>query len=236
MSLLEIVTNVCEELSLVVPTAVISSTDRQVVQLKALANRAGKELAGDFAWQAIREEFNFTTIAQEEQAAGAIPDDFDRWVANSFFDRTTRRPVLGPLTPAQYQWIKAQPVFASVYLAWIERGSQLLMQPTPSAGDEIYGEYVSTNWVQAANGGAFKSSFTDDTDEPLLDADLIELSIIWRFKQRKGLDYAEDMETFERARDRKMARDGGSTAINITPEPLNPARANLPDGNFPSAT
>lgn len=230
MSLLSIITTVCEELSLVVPTTVIGSTDRQIVQLKALANRAGKTMARKYAWQAIRKEIDFSTLAQQQQN-GFMPADFDRFVPNSMFNRSTRRPVTGPLTPRQYQWIQAQPVYASVYLAFIERQNQILVVPNPAANQTIACEYVSINWCQSAQNVA-QSSFQADTDTVLIDEDVLTLGVIWRWLRRKGLDYAEEMDDYERDLEELMARDGGSTALSLAPQPVDLNRVNVPDGNF----
>ena len=147
MSLLTIVQNACAELSLVQPTAVVGSTDRQVQQLLGLANRAGNMLADRYPWQALREEFTFLTLNQATQMA-LVPTDFDRWVPNSFFNRSTRRPMTGPITAVEWQWIQAQPVFSTAYLMWNERGGNFNIAPNPPAGQTIAGEYISNNWCK----------------------------------------------------------------------------------------
>jgi hypothetical protein len=230
VSLLSIITQVTGLLSLPQPSAVATSTDRQVIQLLAIANEEGRSLARRHQWQALTEEFTFATVDQDAQT-GAIPSDFDRWVPNSFFNRTTRRPITGPITPRQWQWIKAQPVYSTVYLAFRERTGQFLFQPDPPAGQNIYGEYVSINWAKSAAGVA-QSTFQADTDTSYLDETLIQLGIRWRFLKAKGLEYAEDMETYERELEEAMARDGGSSTLSLSPQPVDLNRVNLPDGSF----
>lgn len=234
MTCLSIVQSVTAQLSLPVPSQVVGSTDRQVMQLLALANEEGRILAktGEKPWQAMTEEFNFVGIAQNAQVGNAaIPTDLDRWIPNTFFNRTTRREMTGPITPRQWQLIMAQPVYATAYLAFRERGGILLIAPPPAAGDEIYGEYVSLSWA-LSSANVPQPAFMADTDTAILDEGLIQLGLRWRYLQAKGLDYAEDMATYEREVEKALARDGGMTMLSLAPQPLDPRRANLPDGSF----
>ena len=230
MSLLTVVQSVTRLLSLPVPTVVATSTDKQVQQLFELANEEGADLASSFDWQALTMEDHFTSVAADAQPA-AIPADWDRFLPNSFFNRTTRRPITGPITPRQWQWIKAQPVYSTVYLAFRERNNTFLIAPVPPAGQDIYYEYVSKNWAKSA-GGTPQSQYILDTDTSYLDETLIALGLRWRYLSAKGLDYTEAMESAERNREQTQARDGGSSMLTMAPQPINPNRANLPDGNF----
>ena len=230
MSLLSIVQEVSGRLSLPQPSAVAGSSDKQVIQLLALANEEGTSLARRHPWQALVEEKTFTTVAAPAQAA-ALPADFDRFVPNSVFNRSTRRAVAGPLTPRQWQWIQAQPVYATACLAFRERTGQVLIAPTPPAGETIAYEYVARTWARSA-GGAAQASFLADADTAVLDEALIGLGLRWRFLRAKGLDYAEEMASYEREIEQAMARDGGATALSIASRPLDRNRVNLPDGSF----
>ena len=54
-----------------------------------------------------------------------------------------------------------------------------------------------------------------DDDYPLLDSNLITLGVIWRWKKSKGLEYAEDFDTYEAAVSDAMARDGTKPKISM---------------------
>ena len=230
MSLLTLVANVCRLISLPVPTIVAASADKQVLQLFALSNEEGKDLASTCAWQALVEEKTFVTTATPVQAT-ALPIDFDRFIPNSFFNRSTRRPMTGPITPRQWQFIQAQPVYSTAYLMFRQRTGQFLVAPTPAAGETIAYEYVSKNWC-ADIEGAGQSQFTSDTDTAYLDEDVMALGVRWRFLRAKGLDYSEEMATYERQKEQYRARDGGATALSISPGPIDLNRVNIPDGSF----
>lgn len=234
-TLLQIVQQVANLVAIPAPSAVVGSTDQQVIQLGALAQEAGQELARNRDWQALTRQHLFYTTATPDQTADAIPDDLDHFIPNSFFNRTTRRGMIGPVTPQIWQAIQTLPAFATPYLMWRERENDFLATPTPEAGNEIAYEYITKNWVEAANGDG-KESFTADTDTPLISGRLIVLSTRWRFLSAKGLDYAEALATYERELQRVAARDGGPGSLTIG-GPYNAGilnYPNLPLGSFPS--
>lgn len=230
-TLLTIVQDACDLLSIPRPDTVVASTDQQVRQLFALANEEGRGQADSFDWQAMRGEHTFVTVASANQSS-AIPADLDHFVSNSFFNRTTRRSVIGPITPQQWQAIQAQPQLNRVFLAFIERSGQFLITPTPTAGEMIAYEYISKNWARSALGVP-QAQFLADDDENYLDDNLFRLGIRWRFLKSKGLDYAEDFRTYQEYIARKQARDGGNSMISTTGDGQYILSPNIPEGSFP---
>lgn len=217
-------------MSLTQPATVVNSTDTQVKQLYALANEEGEELARDFDWQALREQYLFTTVAADVQPT-AVPVDWDHFIANSFFNRSTRRQVIGPITPQTYQAILAQPQLNMVYLAFIERSGQFLITPQPPAGQTIAYEYISKNWAKSSIGTP-QPAFLADADTSFISERLIMLGVRWRFLSAKGLDYAEAMRTYELERQKLQARDGGNGMLSITGSDAF-LLDNIQENNFP---
>lgn len=230
MSLLTLIDEVCGRLSLTQPTAVVTSTDAQVKQLYALANTAGRNLAQAYDWQALTGEQTFVTVAAQTQPA-AFPADFDHFIANSGFNRTTKRPVNGPVTAAQWQALQAQPQLNTVFLVYNVRQGSFKVSPAPPAGQTIAYAYVSNAWAKSS-GGTPQTSFLADTDLTFLDEHLLADALVWMFLRAKGLSYAEEMETYQRNLEQQSARDGGSTALSLSPQAIDIARINLPDGSF----
>ena len=241
MSLLTIIRDVAGRLSLPQPTAVVTSTDKQVIQLLALANEEGRSLASRTRWQALTAEQTFATVAGAVQPA-ALPDDFDRFIDNSFFNRSTRRAMTGPVSPRQWQWIQAQPAYSTAWLMLRQRTGEFLITPTPAAGQTIAYEYISRNWVISGGGaepaeppaGTPLPGYLGDADTSFLDEELIGLGLRWRFLRAKGLDYAEELATYEQQVEQAIARDGGAPALSISPGPIELNRVNLPDSGFGS--
>lgn len=216
---MSIIQSACRRLALTVPTEVVDSTDTQVLQLYALANEEGSELATGHDWQKLTREYTFDTLGAAVQP-DAVPDDWDRFIPNSFFDRTLMRPVLGPITPQQWQAYKAFPAQQTIYLCFRERDNEFLLTSgggsVPPVGDTIAYEYVSKDWAKTALGIPIPEFMADD-DETYLSERIITLGIVWRFLSAKGFDYAQAFETYEREIQKEQGREQGSTALDIAP-------------------
>lgn len=210
MSLLTIIQDVCDRLSLQRPSAVISSTDQVVRTLLGLAQQEGKEMARRATWQALTTEKTFTSVAAELQPS-TIPTDFDYYLPDTFFNRTSRRKVEGPLTAEEWQRTKATLV-VRVNPCFRLQGGNLYITPVPSAGDTFAYEYLSKNWCQS-NASVGQSAWAADSDTALIDEELHKLGIIWRFKKSKGFDYGEDFASYERSLTQAMVRDGAKPRI-----------------------
>lgn len=236
MTALGIIRSTMGRMSLTQPTVAFTSTDLQVLQLLELLKEAAEDLfnyGDDGGWQALQREQTFITVAQEIQTNTPIPADFGRFINGSFYDRTSQRQLFGPLTPAQYQAQKARPVLVQPFLAFQERGGVFMISPAPAAGDTIAYAYVS-NFYAISSAGQPKREFTSDDDTTFLDEELLKKSLRWRWKQAKGLDYGEDLVSFERDVAKKYGQDAAAPALSIGDAgciPF-PERFNLPEGGW----
>lgn len=215
MSLLTVVQYVCGRVNIPVPSTVMGSvTDTQVLQLLRLLEEEGNDLAQRGPWQGITFEATHTTIANEDQGAvTSIATNGFRGIKNqTFWDRTNKLPVLGPLSDEEWQAFKGLATTGARYYYRI-RGGKLLVNPTPTAGYTWAFEYVSKNWILGDDGTTYKQYFTLDTDTILLPEDLVLMGLRWRWKKEKGLDYAEDMRTYELQIKEQLGRDGGKPII-----------------------
>lgn len=212
MSFLTIIQNACRELGLTAPSAAYTSSDAQVVQLVALAQREGDELMKDFPWQVLTKEKTFDGTAAAAQTS-AIPTDFDRFIDGTFFNRTRKRPVHGPISPQEWQFTQAV-VASTLVESFRVRGDTILITPTPTAGDDYYYEYISNKWCQSS-GGTAQTSWASDTDTGILPESVMTLGIIWRFKAAKGFDYAEQFRTYELAKAKAQSKDGGKKVFTM---------------------
>jgi hypothetical protein len=232
MSLLTIIQAVTRRVGIPTPSVVATSTDAQILQLFALANEQGHELARAAQWQALNAEATFITTATVEQTNTPVPEDLDRFIQNTFYNRTQARPMIGPLSPQEWQAIVAFPVFARIYLGFRQRDGAFLVQPIPAAGETIAYEYMSSYWAKSSADQP-KAEFTSDDDGTYLDEQLMIQGLRWRWKQAKGLDYSEDFVTYQRNLSESIAQDGGMTAVLGAQWNRDPVLAlNIPDGNY----
>ena len=184
-------------------------------QLHAICVEEADDLVASFNWQALLRQHTFVTVAAPEQV-DAIPSDLDRFIPNSFFNRTTRRPVLGPISPQLWQNIQANPQVNRVILAYRERDGVFLITPNPPADQTIAFEYSSTEWAVSAVGDFTYTKWDADTDTSFVSEKLIKLGARWRWRKAKGLPYSEDYDTYQMQKEQTQARDGGSTVLNLT--------------------
>ena len=240
MTLVSIASNAAAVLGLPRPATVAANADRTVRTLHALLNRAGRGLARKRntwggGWAVLEREHAFATVAG--RADYELPADFGALIAETAWDRAASRPLSGPQSPRAWQRARAgfpAPSAPGRRYRIRRAGSagasrRFFVQPTPAAtGEELAFEYLSRDWVVDAAGTAFRPAFERDDDESLIDPDLLELDLVWRFKQAKGLGFAAELAEFEVERDRRMADDsGGPATIHLD---AGPGRALSGDG------
>ncbi len=218
MSLLTIVERVTDRIGITKPSAVVGNTDQQIVQLLALANEEGEDLANRYLWTALIRENTFTlTTGQRDQGAvnsTVVTDgDFEHYINDTFWDRTTSLPITGPLDSMEWQTLQAFPV-TGPYLQHRFQGNRLYIDPAPTAADSTAFEYKSNAWCQSS-GGTRQTSWQADNDTGIIDENLMTLGLRWRWLKTKGLDYAEDYATYESRVADAMARDGGKPLLSL---------------------
>lgn len=215
MSLLTICQDASSSLGLEPLSSVVANTNETAQRLYRLANRSGKALLRRHDWQVLTMEHTFTTVAAEEQTDTPVPADFDRFITGTFFNRTSKDYLQGPLSAQE--WAEQKNLTAAVITDGFRlRGDTIIMIPIPTAGETIAYEYVSKYWVDTDaddTGDAF--AFSADADASLLDEEMITLDVMWRYLDSAGLSYAEKKRDAELMIADRMARDGGKRIIDL---------------------
>ena len=214
MTLLTIVQNASIDLSLPVPDAVISETDPAVKLMLRCAQEEGRSLAGRHAWQALTSEHTFTTVATAAQTS-SIPSDFHRLIIETMFNRTRNVRVWGPVDASEWQEAQASLV-TRVDPAFRIRGDTILITPTPTAGQTVAYEYISTKWCQTS-GGTAQAAWAADTDTAKLNEAAMTLGVVWRWRKAKGLDFSAAERDYERIVADLIMRDGSKPRLSCGP-------------------
>ena len=214
MTLLEICQNVAQQTGFPKPATIVSNNDETARRLLNLANLAGRTLQRAFDWSVLQKEHTFNTVAST--ASYALPDDFERFVPTTAWDRTQFWALQGPLNPQEWQLLKSGIVetFPRIkFRVKPESGvKKYTLLPTPDAVYALVYEYVSNEWV-IADGGTIKETFTADDDTPIISPYLVELSLKYRFLNSLGLAYAEEKMEFDNELAAEKARDGGMRTL-----------------------
>lgn len=210
MSLLSVCQEAASQLGLRQPSQIVGSADLTAQILFRFANQAGKELMRFHDWQAITVEVSATTTASVVQT-GVLASDFDRMIRNAeVWNRSQVLRYSGPTSQRVWQQLKALNVTGGIIGWWRILGGAMNIFPAPTAGQILAFEYISKNWARSS-GGSGQSSFMADTDTSVLPEDLLVLELVWRFRQSRGFpQYAEDMATCEREKEKMAARDRGT--------------------------
>lgn len=167
--------------------------------------------------------------------AYSLPDDFSYFQQLTWWDRTYRWQLQGPLSAQEWQVLKSglSPVGPRRFFRII--GNRFYIHQAPSTtGDTLVFEYFSNAWCQSAAAAA-QSAWASDGDYYSLDDDAFILGIKWRFKAAKGLDYAQEKQDYDRQCERVLARDGGNRDLKTNGQSrdvflLN--NSNIPDTGF----
>ena len=214
MTLLSICQDASIELSQPVPDVIVGETDAGSLLLLRCAQEEGRSLAGRHAWQALTSEHTFTTVATDAQTS-SIPSDFHRLIIESMFNRSTNRRVWGPIDPSEWQEYKASLV-TRVDPAFRIRGDTILITPTPTAGQTVAYEYISTKWCQSS-GGTAQAAWAADTDTAKLNEAAMTLGVVWRWRKAKGLDFSAAERDYERIVADLVMRDGSKPRLSCSP-------------------
>ena len=230
MTLLTMVRAACAETNQPQPTSVVNSTEVTAQQMLSLANAIGDELQKDYAWQTLVREASFSAAATASQ--GTIiskASDFDRFVNDTMFNRTAGWRVRGPVSAQEWQAVQASGVSGLDRAFYIRQGN-IYMTPTPTAGDSIYFEYVTTKWCESS-GGTAQLAFAADADVCRLNERLMTMALVYRFRQAKGLPHVEHLARFEKHLKNLLLSDGAKAILSMA-GPRRMSGVNIPEGSW----
>lgn len=191
-----------------------------------------------------------------------MPVDFDFFTNRTAWDRTNRWELLGPDSPQMDQWHQSGIVPTGPRRHWrrlgpfasngISPGSaqgQFRLWPAPyeiASNLQLVWEYSSlftiatggnfnvpsAGYIDPAN---FSQFWTTDTDQPLLDDDLLIKGLKWKFMEAKGFNYVNQKNDWIDYVDYTYARSKGAKTLNIVKRvnPIFISPANVQDGFFP---
>lgn len=151
-TVLEVVQKAAVRTGLVKPTSVVGNTDESVISMLAFLDEAGRELADNVPLPELQAEYTFSLVSGT--ASYAIPADFCHIIFETLWNRNKHWPLIGPLTPQEWQWRKSGITTTTPRERFRLKGwdtTQIYIDPTPSAdddGDTIVFEYQQNNWLR----------------------------------------------------------------------------------------
>lgn len=217
MSLLSIIQDHCKLHSLNVPTSIIGSADTSVVQFQAIVKETLEELVTESNFNVTTQEATFVTIANSDQGAMTTlaPNGYQFMIFETFFDRTLRRPLYGPVSETEWQELKALPS-AGVFYKYRIRLDHLYLDPTPAAPFSTMAFEYMSSWCVKSSTGTLKSGLTDDTDVFVFPENIVRKGLLFRWKQIKGLPYQADETQYYNLLNNYIAKDKVKRRIDVS--------------------
>lgn len=236
MTLLQLVQAVCREVALESPNAVASSSDQQVLQMYALASDVGRELLDmPHDWQALITEGSFTTDAT---GYSALPSAYHRMLNRTQWDRTNDWPLVGPILPQGWQWLKSSGLAnTGPRVRFRIQGGRVNYHPATEAGTSYYYEYIRNTWVIDTDGSTYKAAFAADTDTCVFRDRVMIAGIKYKFLSAKGLDTQAAARDYSMAVEAQMGQESGAPALSLSSADMGPTlidQFNIPDSGFGS--
>lgn len=169
-----------------------------------------------------------------QQISYDLPSDWERQIPQTEWDRTNRWPLLGPVSPQDWQSFRSGIVYAGPRQQFRIANNFVNIEPNPPAGLLFAYEYISNAWVRS-NTGVEQSSFLADTDTTVFDDSLLITGLKSQWKAAKGLDGTYDMAEFRSLLEAMKSQDHSAPMLSLSPNPISIflTTNNIQDGNFP---
>ena len=146
MALLDMITDAAGDIGLAIPTTVMASSIQQVINLRSLANSVGRDLAQRAPWTELQRQYLFSTVASQDNYA--LPDDYAFITNDTEWNRTTRMPMGGPMSPQDWQAEKSGLLIAAIDTRFRIWQGRLWLTPTPTAVVSLVYEYTTNRWCK----------------------------------------------------------------------------------------
>jgi len=167
------------------------------------------------------------------QTAYPLPSDWKCQVPQTEWESGRRWPIDGPLNGQEWAAFKNGIPASAVHRMFRIQGNSFVLASPPPDGIVCSYEYVSRNWVVAANGTT-KPAFTADDDTCVFDPSLMIVGTKVRFLQRAGLDASIETSEFQHIYQMVKGQDRSSPVLSISPRSRSflLSDRNVPDGSW----
>jgi hypothetical protein len=218
----DIVNRAALRLGLVTVTDPFSATDQNQILLCSLLDEVGRDLWTERVWTQLTQFYSFVSV--QDQAAYPLPAGFGFLINQTGWNRTNRLPLLGPLSPQEWEYLKAILVNVVFTVLFRPLQQQLFLFPdtnTPG-GYTIAFEYISRYWVQSSTATApDKDTPTESADIIWFDPQLMIRALKLAFLKQKGFDTSAAQADYDRTLQLIMATDSAAPILNLAGQPYN---------------
>lgn len=215
MSLLTAVQDAMVLCGLPQPAIAISNADATVTKFVAFAQIEAEVTGSDFNWRNMN--IAGTITGDGVNTLFALPTDFERMLQGQalWSQKYPSIPLQGPVSSGELLALKVLPIMP-VRPVWRLIGGTVEIWPALALNEIVSLEYRSSNPIASSDGVTRRARWANDTDFALFPEIILRTGLIWRWKQSKGLDYAEDFRTYQLERDKKAGHEAGGRVVQMT--------------------
>lgn len=213
MTLLSTVRDAAPGIGIEVPSQVFGNPSRNMVEMRTLVNEVARQIADEAEWSVLSRIHTITGDGSEEDFA--LPSDYRRMQKDTkLWSSSITTSPLEQITSMDEWLAMTVQDFTFLFGAWIVYGGEMHIKPARSSGEAVKFFY-QTNKLVTAEDTTTKTAFTADTDTFVLSERLLTLGIVTNWKQRKGLDYTEDLALYQNALAYEIGIDKGPATIAV---------------------
>lgn len=212
MTALSVAQSVASVVGLEIPDAVVSSGDREHVELREVMKEAAECILDAHDWQLLK--LRHTITGDNATENWPLPADYYKFPKDAqLWSNALEAPLTHVQSANRWEDLETRS-YDFVEGVWILLGGEIRIKPALNAG-ELVRFYYQSNKIWADSGATAKATLTADDDTFRLGERLLKLGTIWAYKKNKGLPYAEDLADYEYALADAVQRDKGPTMIAI---------------------
>jgi hypothetical protein len=195
-SVFEICKRVLASSGLPVPTAIAGNPDALAVQLLALLNEEGQDLL-QYNWKFLEKTYALATVPGTLEYS--LPSDFDRWLADTDWNTTTRLPLV-QMDSRQWAVLNATTLGSTTFqLQYQLTGDKIRFYQVPSTAQNLQIAYRSRGWVATNTGSTYKDNADANDDIVQYNSNLMVACLKHALRREKGFDTTATKEKYEAA-------------------------------------
>ena len=204
----------------------VQASDPQTRQLAALVTETVEYLR-DQPLQVLRQRVNWTAVVGTNQGAvdtlWAVPQAplvgtyaYNSLIRCTLWDTTSRRPLIGPVTDADWQLLQANPAPGPSFFYRID-GGNLLVWPAMTTAVQLSAIVFRKELVYDLIIPGYKELPTLDSDTFLVEDSLMRTELEWRWLRQKNEPWSAAYEMAQQYLSKQLDKDGSMPTFSLTP-------------------
>lgn len=219
MSVLDVCIAVAREVGIAVPSSIFGASGRTEANLGNRANDAYRRIC--FQSHEWKDLIATATITGDGSTTAwplsTVASDYRRMLKDTQMHPSDRPYSTLQWVPRYNTWLMYEvQAFSPVTGFWNLSGGNINIKPALDTGVTVKFGYIS-NLI--ADGGT-KTAFDADDDEiDIGDEDLLRLGMVWKWRERRGMPYADDLADYTEWLSQWISDDRGSSILRLNQPP-----------------